>query len=276
MLRLGAGWGGGRLRRGLGGEQLGAQSRGLGLSLSRGTVVVERWWKVPLSKEGRPPRLHPRRHRIYRLVEDTKNQPKGELEVILTQSVDNLGSRGDIVSVKKPLARNKLLLEGLAVYASPENKKMFEEEMRLRDEGKLERLQTQSGEKTIQFLRSCRLEVGMKNNVKWELNNEIVARHFLKNLNVFVTPHAVKLPDEPITRWGEYWCEVTGRRASSEMCRTKAELVSFTAVPICITSCLICHIEFPMRVCVRATFPCWLLQLSKLQACNCQYLLYMM
>uniref|UniRef100_A0A8C4YHX2 Large ribosomal subunit protein bL9m n=2 Tax=Gopherus TaxID=38771 RepID=A0A8C4YHX2_9SAUR len=175
----------------------------------QGTVVVERWWKVPLSKEGRPPRLHPRRHRIYRLVEDTKNQPKGELEVILTQSVDNLGSRGDIVSVKKSLARNKLLLEGLAVYASPENKKMFEEEMRLREEGKLERLQTQSGEKAIQFLRSCRLEVGMKNNVKWELNNEIVARHFLKNLNVFVKPHAVKLPDEPITRWGEYWCEVT-------------------------------------------------------------------
>uniref|UniRef100_A0A8C0IQG5 Large ribosomal subunit protein bL9m n=1 Tax=Chelonoidis abingdonii TaxID=106734 RepID=A0A8C0IQG5_CHEAB len=175
----------------------------------QGTVVVERWWKVPLSKEGRPPRLHPRRHRIYRLVEDTKNQPKGELEVILTQSVDNLGSRGDIVSVKKSLARNKLLLEGLAVYASPENKKMFEEEMRLREEGKLERLQTQSGEKTIQFLRSCRLEVGMKNNVKWELNNEIVARHFLKNLKVFVMPHAVKLPDEPITRWGEYWCEVT-------------------------------------------------------------------
>ncbi|XP_065430771.1 large ribosomal subunit protein bL9m [Chrysemys picta bellii] len=211
MLRLGAGRGCGLLLRGLAGEQLGAPSRGLGLSLSRGTVVVERWWKVPLSKEGSPPRLHPRRHRVYRLVEDTKNQPKGELEVILTQSVNNLGSRGDVVSVKKSLARNKLLLEGLAVYASPENKKMFEfeEEMKLRAEGKLERLQTQSGEKTVQFLRTCHLEVGMKNNVQWELNNEIVARHFLKNLNVFVAPHALKLPEEPITRWGEYWCEVT-------------------------------------------------------------------
>ncbi|NWH22678.1 RM09 protein, partial [Grus americana] len=62
---------------------------------------------------------------------------------------------------------------------------------------------------TIRFLKSCRLEVGMKNNVKWELNNEIVARHFLKNLRVFVPPHALKLPEEPITRWGEYWCDVT-------------------------------------------------------------------
>ncbi|KAF1487303.1 39S ribosomal protein L9, mitochondrial, partial [Eudyptula minor novaehollandiae] len=148
----------------------------------QGTVVVERWWQVPLSKEGQPPRLHPRRHRVYRLLEDTKHLPKKDLELILTQSVENLGSRGDVVSVKKSVGRNKLLPQGLAVYASPENKKMFEEEKKLRQEGKLEVLQTQSGEKTVKFLKSCRLEVGMKNNVKWELNNEIVARHFFKNV----------------------------------------------------------------------------------------------
>ncbi|GAB0201111.1 39S ribosomal protein L9, mitochondrial [Grus japonensis] len=186
-----------------------AASRALSLGHSRGTVVVERWWQVPLSKEGQQPRLHPRRHRIYRLLEDTKHRPKGSLELILTRALDDLGSRGDVVKVKKSLGRNKLLPQGLAVYASPENKKMFEEEKKLRQEGKLEVLQTQSGEKTIRFLKSCRLEVGMKNNVKWELNNEIVARHFLKNLRVFVPPHALKLPEEPITRWGEYWCDVT-------------------------------------------------------------------
>ncbi|XP_069650220.1 large ribosomal subunit protein bL9m isoform X2 [Haliaeetus albicilla] len=163
-----------------------AASRALSLSHSRGTVVVERWWQVPLSKEGRQPRLHPRRHRIYRLVEDTKHLPKTNLELILTQSVENLGNRGDVVSVKKSVGRNKLLPQGLAVYASPENRKMFEEEKKLRQEGKLEVLQTQSGEKTIKFLKSCRLE-----------------------LRVFVPPHALKLPEEPITRWGEYWCDVT-------------------------------------------------------------------
>ncbi|KFO69892.1 hypothetical protein N303_13438, partial [Cuculus canorus] len=181
----------------------------VGLLPSQGTVVVERWWQVPLSKEGRSPRLHPRRHRIYRLVEDTKHLPKAPLELILTQSVENLGSRGDVVSVKKNLGRNKLLPQGLAVYASPENRRLFEEEKKLRQEGKLEAIQTQSGEKTIKFLKNCRLEVGMKNNVKWELNAEIVARHFFKNLRVHVPPHALRLPKEPITRWGEYWCEVT-------------------------------------------------------------------
>ncbi|KAM4644348.1 large ribosomal subunit protein bL9m [Amazona ochrocephala] len=186
----------------------GASVRALSLSHGRGTVVVERWWQVPLSKEGRPPRANLRRHRVYRLVEDTKHQPKGELELILTRAVEGLGSRGDVVSVKKPVGRNKLLPQGWAVYASPENRKIFEEE-KLHQEEKLEVQQTQSGERTLKFLRSCRLEVGMKNNVKWELSPEIVARHFLKNLGVFVPPHALKLPEEPITRWGEYWCDVT-------------------------------------------------------------------
>ncbi|XP_037681902.1 39S ribosomal protein L9, mitochondrial isoform X2 [Choloepus didactylus] len=120
-----------------------------------------------------------------------------------------LGVRGDLVSVKKSVGRNQLLPQGLAVYASPENKKLFEEEKLLRQEGKLEKIQTKAGEATVKFLRSCHLEVGMKNNVKWELNPEIVARHFLKNLGVVVAPHALKLPEESITRWGEYWCEVT-------------------------------------------------------------------
>uniref|UniRef100_A0A671ETX1 Large ribosomal subunit protein bL9m n=1 Tax=Rhinolophus ferrumequinum TaxID=59479 RepID=A0A671ETX1_RHIFE len=148
--------------------------RDFSLSHSRGTVIVERWWKVPLAGEGRKPRLH-RRHRVYKLVEDTKHRPKDNLELILTQSVEELGVRGDLVSVKKSVGRNQLLPQGLAVYASPENRKLFEEEKLLRQEGKLERIQTKAGEA----------------------------------LGVVVAPHALKLPEEPITRWGEYWCEVT-------------------------------------------------------------------
>ncbi|XP_035426669.1 39S ribosomal protein L9, mitochondrial isoform X4 [Cygnus atratus] len=151
-----------------------ALSRALSLSHGRGTVVVERWWPVPLSREGRAPRLHPRRHRVYRLLEDGKHLPKADLELILTQAVQGLGTRGDTVFVKKSVGRNKLLPQGLAVYASPENKKLFEEE-RQRQAEKLEAMQTQSGEK----------------------------------LRVAVPPHALQLPPEPITRWGEYWCDVT-------------------------------------------------------------------
>ncbi|ELV10732.1 39S ribosomal protein L9, mitochondrial [Tupaia chinensis] len=148
--------------------------RDFSLSHSRGTVIVERWWKVPRARERRKSRLHPRPP-VYKLVEDTKHRPKENLELILTQSVEELGVRGDLVSVTKSFGRNRLLPQGLAVYASPENRKLFEEEKLLRQEGKLEKIQTKAGEA----------------------------------LGVVVAPHALKLPEEPITRWGEYWCEVT-------------------------------------------------------------------
>ncbi|XP_072138129.1 large ribosomal subunit protein bL9m isoform X1 [Mobula birostris] len=198
------------LRAGGGGGQGEAAVRGVAVSAVRGTVIVERWWQVPLSKEGKPARLHPRRHRVYRLVEDTKHKPQDKLELILTQAVPKLGDRGETVWVKKSIGRNRLLPQGLAVYPSPENRAAFEQERKVLREGKAEeRRQTQSGERTLEFLRNSRLTVRMKNNVKWELNKEIVCRHFLKELNLFVPPEALRIPDEPITHWGEHWCEVT-------------------------------------------------------------------
>ncbi|KAJ8273630.1 hypothetical protein GJAV_G00103790 [Gymnothorax javanicus] len=176
----------------------------------KNTVVVERWWQVPLSKEGRPPRLHPRRHRIYKLVEDTKHLPKEKLELILTQTVPKFGNRGDTVLVKKSMGRNKLLPQGLAVYASPENKQLFLEEKKQLQEGTVEgKTQTCTGQQTVQFLESCHLEVGIRNDVQYVLTKELVCRYFLKRLGVFVPPYALTLPEEPITCLGEYWCEVT-------------------------------------------------------------------
>ncbi|XP_028645590.1 39S ribosomal protein L9, mitochondrial isoform X2 [Grammomys surdaster] len=128
--------------------------RDFSLSHYQSTVIVERWWKVPLAGEGRKPRLH-RRHRVYKLVEDTKRRPKDNLELILTQSVYEIGVRGDLVSVKKSVGRNKLLPQGLAVYASPENRKLFEEEKALRQEGKLEKIQTKAGEAKQQDKLPC-------------------------------------------------------------------------------------------------------------------------
>ncbi|KAM4013841.1 large ribosomal subunit protein bL9m isoform 1-T1 [Anomaloglossus baeobatrachus] len=177
---------------------------------TRGTVIVERWWKIPLAKEGEEPYLHPRRHRIYRLLEDTKHSPKEKMQLILTQNVHQLGSRGDTVLVDKRRGRNKLLAQGLAVYASPENKEIFEEERKMQQAGELGgRKQTWTGEMTVNYLKKSRLTVEMKTNIQWQLNEEIVTRHLLKSLGVVAPAHAVKIPDEPITMFGEYWCEVT-------------------------------------------------------------------
>ncbi|XP_067111933.1 39S ribosomal protein L9, mitochondrial isoform X1 [Osmerus mordax] len=175
----------------------------------KNTVVVERWWQVPLSKEGRPPRLHPRRHRVYKVVEDTKHAPKEKMELILTQTVKKLGGRGDTVIVKKSLGRNKLLAEGLAVYPSPENKDMFSEELRLLREGKVEdRIQTRTGQMTVEFLKNMELKITKQMSLDYVITSEIVCRQFLKR-GIVVPPHALRLPDEPIKDLGDYWCEVT-------------------------------------------------------------------
>ncbi|KAK1880377.1 39S ribosomal protein L9 mitochondrial [Dissostichus eleginoides] len=184
--------------------------RSFSLSPAQNTVIVERWWQVPLSKEGRPPRLHPRRHRIYKLVEDTKQAPKQKMELILTATVPKLGVRGDTVFVRKSAGRNKLLPQGLAVYPSPENKHMFEEEIKLMREGKPEeRVQTRSGQLTVEILQKSRLNISRMPSEEFQVNKEVVCRQFIKKLGVFVPPHALSLPFESVKEDGDYWCEVT-------------------------------------------------------------------
>nr|XP_020453089.1 39S ribosomal protein L9, mitochondrial [Monopterus albus] len=184
--------------------------RSFSLTPTQNTVVVERWWQVPLSKVGSPPRLHPRRHRIYKLVEDTKHSPKEKMELILTQTVPKLGGRGDTVFVKKSVGRNKLLPQGLAVYPSPENKQLFAEELKLLHEGKPEdRIQTRTGQLTVEFLKRSKLNIMKVPCAEFQLVKEVVCRQFLKKLGVVVPPQALSLPFEPIKELGDYWCEVT-------------------------------------------------------------------
>ncbi|KAM6904064.1 large ribosomal subunit protein bL9m [Lycodopsis pacificus] len=184
--------------------------RSFSLTATQNTVVVERWWQVPLSKVGSPPRLHPRRHRIYRLVEDTKLAPKEKMELILTQTVPKLGGRGDTVFVKKSVGRNKLLPQSLAVYPSPENKEMFAEELRLLREGKPEeRIQTRTGQLTVELLKRTKLKINKMPLDEFQLNKEVVCRQFQKKLGVVMPPHALSLPFESVKDLGDYWCEVT-------------------------------------------------------------------
>jgi large subunit ribosomal protein L9 len=52
------------------------------------------------------------------------------MNVILTQDVDNLGQKGEVVSVKGGYGRNFLIPRGFAVVANSSNVKRYEEETR--------------------------------------------------------------------------------------------------------------------------------------------------
>lgn len=188
----------------------GATVRSLSLTPAQHTVIVERWWQVPLSKKGSPPRLYKRRHQIYKLVEDTKHRPQEKMELILTQTVPKLGGRGDTVLVKKSVGRNKLLPQGLAVYASPENKETFAEEIKLLQEGKsAEGLQTRTGQLTVDFLKRIKLNINQMPTEDFQVTKEVACRGFLKKFLLVVPPHALTLEREPLKEVGDYWCEVT-------------------------------------------------------------------
>lgn len=67
------------------------------------------------------------RHYIYEVVKDTNLDPPVNLDLILTKYVADLGYPGDCVSVKANEAYEKLLLPGLAVYASPDNLSRYQQ-----------------------------------------------------------------------------------------------------------------------------------------------------
>ncbi len=59
----------------------------------------------------------------------TKRLPRGEhrgVELLLIQSVDHVGSQGDVVEVKRGYAMNYLLPQGLATIATDHHKRMVE------------------------------------------------------------------------------------------------------------------------------------------------------
>ena len=81
------------------------------------------------------------------------------MEVILMQSVDNLGQMGDTVSVNRGYARNYLIPKGLAVLATEGHRKLVAEHMKL--EAKRDDLRKASAEELAAKLGelSCTITV---------------------------------------------------------------------------------------------------------------------
>ena len=52
--------------------------------------------------------------------------PNGGIELLLVQSIDNLGKQGDVVQVKPGYANNYLLPQGLATVATEHHKRMVD------------------------------------------------------------------------------------------------------------------------------------------------------
>lgn len=126
------------------------------------------------------------------------------MEVILREDVEKLGSRGEVVKVANGYARNYLLPNKLAVYATDANKKIVaqEKDAALRRDAKEQGDAQQLG----QMLTNVSVTVSRKAGDNDQLFGSVTAQDIataLEAQNYHIDRRKIQL-DEPIKSLGEH------------------------------------------------------------------------
>ena len=130
------------------------------------------------------------------------------MEIILKQDVANLGYKDDIVKVKNGYANNYLLPKGLAIIATPVNKKIHAENMRQRahkEEALRKNAETQQAAlngKTIKLI----VKVGENGQLFGGVNNIMIAEALKEQHNYDVDRKNIVV--ETIKTVGNYTAKV--------------------------------------------------------------------
>ncbi len=126
------------------------------------------------------------------------------MKVILTENIDKVGSKGDVVNVKRGFARNFLVPRSLAMYATPYNlkkldslKKKFaaEEEQRLEQ---YKALAAQIDNLSLTFTRKTDEHDNLYGSV-----SETDLLHELKNRNIDIPRNAI-IMEKHIKQLGDF------------------------------------------------------------------------
>lgn len=159
----------------------------------RTTFILKRTHPPKLHRKGESPKNMKRRNFIYELVKDTNVEKAQEIEVILKSYVEGLGNVGDKVSVKPNYAYDKLLLPGLAVYATPEN---FEKYRTNSDSEK--QYSSAYALYTVKSLQRVLLSVVMNMEQPWTIKPWHIKASFRK-CGYVVPEYAITVPEQPIS-----------------------------------------------------------------------------
>jgi large subunit ribosomal protein L9 len=126
------------------------------------------------------------------------------MQIILTQDVPNLGSAGDLVTVRPGYGRNYLVPRGLAVTATVHNKNQLEHERRaiekrvVKERAAATDLATRLNGMTLQFER----RVGEDEKLFGSVSNRDIAEQ-LKRAGIELDHRVIAL-DQPIKALGKY------------------------------------------------------------------------
>lgn len=126
------------------------------------------------------------------------------VEVILLQDVDHVGSQGVVVAVRPGFARNYLLPKGLAVVATPQQRKITEELTRQR-QLKVQRQKAQA-EALKHRLEGCALSLPLSLGEAGTPFGSVTTRDLAEALarqGLEVERHAIQLA-QPLKALGSY------------------------------------------------------------------------
>ena len=131
------------------------------------------------------------------------------MEIILKQDVNNLGAKGDIVTVKDGYARNFLIPKSLATMATASAKKVLAEDIKQRahKEAKIKA----EAEKVAAKMRGIKLIIGAKTSSTGKIFgsvNTIQIAEALLAQGFEVERKNIRIQDEQIKEVGTYQAKV--------------------------------------------------------------------
>jgi large subunit ribosomal protein L9 len=131
------------------------------------------------------------------------------MEIILTQDIQNLGYKDEIITVKDGYARNYLIPKGMAINATAAAKKVLEEntKQRAHKEAKIK----EEAEKIAEKLKEVNLTIGAKASTKGKIFgsvNTIQLAEALKEKGFNVDRKTISIKEVLIKEVGKYTAKV--------------------------------------------------------------------
>lgn len=164
------------------------------MRFSQTTFVLKRRYEPHLHKTNTQPKKYRAKHFIYDLVEDTLVKKRENIEVVLTQFVEGVGDKGDIVSMKAHFVYNQLLLPGFAVYKTEENVAKY---AKTEDEKNTVVHSSPYAQRTVNMLESLIVPVSMNKENAWVIEAWHV-RASLRKMGYHCKDECITMPDQKI------------------------------------------------------------------------------
>jgi len=132
------------------------------------------------------------------------------MEIILKQDVQHLGYKDDIVTVKSGYGANFLLPKGLAILASPQNKKIHAENMKQRAV-KIEKM-AKEAEKMAEMLQNITVKIPAKaaatGKIFGSVNNIQIAEAIKAQFNYEVDRKRIVIESDAVKELGTYTAKI--------------------------------------------------------------------